>query len=94
MGDTVYQQSLMLGFENQPFGIIVSYDRDSDLILEGALRPDQEDWIYKEDITESIIRNTKDIIPLNNYKASDIEPRPKPQREESDIVIKIKNPTT
>ncbi len=94
LGDTVYQQSLMLGFENQPFGIIVSYDRDSDLIHEGALRPDQEDWIYKEDITESIIRNTKDIIPLNNYKASDIEPRPKLQKEESDILIKIKNPTT
>jgi len=94
LGDAVYQQSLTLGFENQPFGIIVSYDRDSDVIYEGALRPDQEDWIYKEDITDSIIRNTKDVVPLNIYRTSDIEPRFKPQKEEKDIVIKIKNTTT
>lgn len=91
LGDTIYQPSLFLGSDNHPFGIIVSYDRDSDIIYEGALRPDQEDWIYKEDITDSIIRNTKDIIPLNNYRTSDIEPRLKTPKEGSDIVVKLKN---
>lgn len=91
LGDTIYQPSLFLGSENHPFGIIVSYDRDSDIIYEGALRPDQEDWIYKEDITDSIILNTRDVIPLNNYRASDIEPRLKTPKEDNDIVVKLKN---
>ncbi|MBP1153965.1 MULTISPECIES: hypothetical protein [unclassified Paenibacillus] len=91
MGDTIYQPSLFQGPDNHPFGIVISYDRDSDVIYEGALRPDQEEWIYKEDITDSIIDNTKGIIPLNNYRASDIEPRLKTPKEDSDIVVKLKN---
>jgi hypothetical protein len=94
LGDTTYQSSLMLGIENQPFGIIVSYDRDSDIIFEGALRPDQEDWIYKEDITDSILANANGITPLNVYKSSDIEPRLKPAKENSDIVVKLKGNIT
>ncbi|WP_134684882.1 hypothetical protein [Brevibacillus migulae] len=92
LGDTIYQPSLFQGSDNHPFGIIVSYDRDSDIIYEGALRPDQVDWIYKEDITDAIILNTRDVIPLNNYRASDIEPRLKTPKEDNDIVVKLKNP--
>lgn len=94
LGDNPYQQSLVLGIENQPFGIIVSYDRDSDIIFEGALRPDQEDWIYKEDITDSILANTADVVPLNIYRSSEIELRLKAPKEENEIVVKIKNNTT
>lgn len=90
-GDTLYQPSFLLGIANQPFGIIISYDRDSDIIYEGALRPDQEDWIYKDDITESIIKNTHDILHLNNYRASEIEPQLKTPKTDDDIVIRFKN---
>ncbi|WP_027724530.1 hypothetical protein [Tuberibacillus calidus] len=92
--DSVYQPSLSLGPDYHPFGIIVSYDRDSDMIFEGALRPDQEDWIYKEDISNYITLNSQDIIPLNSYKVDDIEPRLKVPQEDSDIVIKLKNKTS
>lgn len=91
LGDSPYQLSLFLGLDNHPFGIIVSYDGESDTIYEGALRPDQEDWIYKEDITDSIILNTKDIIPLNNYRTTDIEPELKAPKSDGDIVVKLKN---
>ncbi|MFF3926071.1 hypothetical protein [Paenibacillus lactis] len=91
LGDTIYQPSLFHGQDNHPFGIIVSYDRDSDLIYEGALRPDQEDWIYKEDITDSIVLNTRDVVPLNNYRSTDFDPRLKTPKEDRDIVIKLKN---
>lgn len=92
--DSVYQPSLSLGPDFHPFGIIVSYDRDSDIIYEGALRPDQEDWIYREDISNYITYNSQDIIPLYSYKVDDIEPRLKVPQEDGDIVIKLKNKTS
>lgn len=91
MKDAVYQPSLSFGPEYHPFGIIVCYDRDSDVIFEGALRPDQEDWIYKEDISEYITLDYKDIIPLNSYKVDEVEPSLKEPQEESDIIIRLKN---
>jgi hypothetical protein len=91
LGDTEYQPSLFLGEENQPFGIIVCYDGKSDMIFEGALRPDQEDWIYKEDITESIMDHTSEVVPMNRYSISDIEIGLKKPNEDDDIVVKLKN---
>lgn len=86
-----YQYSLPLGIENQPFGIVVCYDSKGDVAFEGALKPDQEDWIYKEDITEYININTKDLVKLNNYSVSDIKTPLKDRKEDDDIVIKLKN---
>ncbi|NUU75053.1 hypothetical protein [Paenibacillus xylanilyticus] len=94
LGDLTYQTSMALGIENQPFGIIVSYDRDSDIIFEGALKPDQEGWIYKEDITDSIIAHTVDVVPVNVYNSSNIEPKLKVPNTDSEIVIKLKSNAT
>lgn len=91
LGETSYQYSLSLGIENQPFGIIVCYDGHSDIVFEGALRPEQEDWIYKEDITDYINLNNHNIVPLNSYDLSDIETPLKAPQEDNDIVIKLKN---
>lgn len=88
-----YQEFLPLGIENQPFGIIICYDGKSDTVFEGALRPDQEDWIYKENISEYLNINTETIVPLNNYHLSDIQTSLK-ELTEDDIVLKLKEKTT
>ncbi|WP_323679588.1 hypothetical protein [Exiguobacterium indicum] len=87
--DTPYQASLNLGATNQPFGIIICYDSKSDIVFEGALRPDQEDWLYKEDISDYIDIQRENIVPINNYDLSEIEISLKPNVEE-DIVVKLK----
>lgn len=92
-GNAPYQYSLSLGIENQPFGIIVCYDGKSDIIYEGALRPDQKDWIYKEDITDFININTDTLFPLNNYQSSDIHTTLKATKED-EIVVKLKGKTS
>jgi hypothetical protein len=92
-GDTPYQESLSLGIDNQPFGIIVTYDSKQESYFEGALRPDQEDWIYKEDISDSINIDIDVLVPLNNYQLSDI-PTPLKTPLEEDIVVKLKGKTT
>lgn len=87
-----YQYSLSLGIENQPFGIVVCYDSKSDVVFEGALKPNQEDWIYKENITDCINIKTSDLAKLNNYSLSDIKTPLKDRKEDdNDIVIKLKN---
>ncbi|USK60406.1 hypothetical protein [Peribacillus asahii] len=92
-GDTPYQESLSLGIDNQPFGIVVTYDSKQESYFEGALRPDQEDWIYKEDISDSINIDIDALVPLNNYQLSDI-PTPLKTSLEEDIVVKLKGKTT
>lgn len=92
-GDTPFQDSLSLGIENQPFGIIVCYDGKNEIVYEGALRPDQEDWIYKEDITDFINIDTKALVPLNNYQLSDIQ-TPLKAPKEDEIVVKLKGKTS
>ncbi|WP_040289209.1 hypothetical protein [Alicyclobacillus hesperidum] len=92
LSESPFQASLSLGEEYAPFGIIVSYDSTSDAIYEGALQPDQKDWIYNEDITKSIIENARDVVPFVSYKSSDVEPRLK-QSVEDDIVVKLKDKT-
>ncbi|WP_330502420.1 hypothetical protein V2I71_09535 [Peribacillus frigoritolerans] len=87
-GDEIpYQDSLNLGIDNQPFGIIVCYDGSSDIVFEGALRPEQDDWIYKVDITNYINMDNNRLIPLNSYNISDIE---LPLKTQEEIVVKLK----
>jgi hypothetical protein len=92
VGDLTYQESFDFGIENQPFGIVVCYDGKSDVVFEGALRPDQEDWIYKEDITEYINLQRNNLVVVNSYKTTDIEIPLKSTEEE--IVIKLKSNTS
>lgn len=92
-GESPYQYTLSMGIENQPFCIIVCYDGKSGKIYEGALRPDQEDWIYKIDITESIINTSDNLAPLNNYQTTDIQIKLKPYVED-EIVVKLKDNKT
>lgn len=89
-GDSVFQTSLPLGVENQPFGILVCYDGYKDVIYEGALRPDQEAWIYKEDISQIINIEVETLVPFDNYQQTDIPLQLKEQIEE-EIVVKLKN---
>ena len=91
LNQEVYQYSLPLGIENQPFGIIVCYDNKSDIVYEGALKPDQEDWIYKEDISEYININTRELVKLNNYNLSNIELPLKNHKDDDEIVVRLKN---
>jgi hypothetical protein len=93
-GENDYQLALPLGPRNQPFGIIIGWDGKSDTVVEGALQPDQEDWIYKEDITNAIIENLEMLVPVNRYDLSDIPLKLKPQKENQDIVVKLKNNTS
>ncbi|QQE77758.1 hypothetical protein [Alicyclobacillus sp. SO9] len=92
--DTTIQSSLPLGTVYQPFGVIVSYDGDSDTVYEGALYPDQSDWIYKDEITDSIVSNTEEIVRLPSYQVSDIETPLKSSVSDSDIVVKLKDDTS
>lgn len=90
----IHQESLFLGVDNQPFGIIVCYDSKSDIVYEGALRPDQEDWIFKEDITDYINLNTESLVGLNSHNLSDIEVSLKTPKTDDDIVLKFKTTTS
>ena len=90
LGEAPYQTSLSLGEEYTPFGIVVSYDGTSDAIYEGALQPDQMDWIYNEDITESIIASAHDVATFVSYNPTDVEPRLKDSAND-DIVVKLKD---
>lgn len=67
LNDEVYQQSLTFDEEVIPFGIIVYYDQFKDKIFEGALKPSQSDWIYKEPLTyislENLIPTEETITP-------------------------------
>jgi len=91
---TTYQCSLPLDMGNQPFGVIVCYDSKNDIVYEGALRPDQEEWIYKEDISDYININNTNLVPLNKSNLSDIELSLKVPKENEDIVIKLKKNTS
>ncbi|MEH6986581.1 MULTISPECIES: hypothetical protein [Bacillales] len=90
----VYQGSLFLGEANQPFGIIVCYDSKSDIVFEGALRPDQEDWIFKEDITDDINLTTGSLFGLNSHNLEDIKVTLKTTTADDEIVLKLKNSTS
>ena len=91
LGESSYQPFLALELGTPPFGIVIGYDVENGDVFEGALRPDQGDWIYKEDITGLVI-NTNDVVPLNNYDASaDIEPRSKFTMDDVEIEIKLKD---
>ncbi|RKJ61170.1 hypothetical protein D7X33_27080 [Butyricicoccus sp. 1XD8-22] len=92
-GETPYQYSLPVGIENQPFGVIVCYDSKNDIVFEGALRPDQEDWIYKVDITDAINISTETLVPINNYQSSDIQISLKAPTED-EIIVKLKSKPT
>jgi hypothetical protein len=90
----LFQESLFLGVDNQPFGIIVCYDSKSEIVYEGALRPDQEDWIFKEDITDYINLNIESLVGLNSYNLADIEVSMKTPTADDDIVLKLKKNTS
>lgn len=90
----LFQGSLFLGEANQPFGIIVCYDSKSDIVFEGALRPDQEDWIFKEDITDYINLTTGSLVGLNSHNLEDIKVTLKTPKADDEIVLKLKNNTS
>lgn len=76
--DENYQLTINLNNGDAHFGIIVYYDRYNDVVFEGALKPSQNDWIYKDDITEPPAEN---VIPLNP-----LTPTPS-----DDILLSVKN---
>ncbi|MDQ0160730.1 hypothetical protein [Alkalibacillus salilacus] len=87
--DYEHQFSLDLGEGMQPFGIIVGYDAKKDDIYEGALRPDQQDWLYKEEINEFAQLNTETIERLNPHSPNEIELSLKTDADE-EIPLKLK----
>ena len=90
-GNSLYQPFLPLQLGISPFGIIIGYDVEKGDVFEGALRPDQEDWIYKEDITGLVI-NTNEVKHLNNYDSSaDTKPRSKSNIDDVEIEVKLKS---
>jgi hypothetical protein len=87
-----YQPSLNLSGDTQPFTIIVIYDGVKDVVFEGALRPDQEDWIYKQDITQEIIADMANVVPMRIYDSNQMDlPIKTTQDDIDDIVIKLKD---
>ncbi|MDV2581685.1 hypothetical protein [Alkalibacillus haloalkaliphilus] len=90
--DYSHQYSLPLGIDNQPFGVIVSYDGYKDVIFEGALRPDQQEWLYKEEITEHLYLNTNNVTHLeNSYEENEVKLSLKKPKDEEEIKLKLKN---
>lgn len=87
--DYTHQASLELGELNQPYGIIVSYDGYEDVVYEGSLRPDQEEWLYQEEITEYINLNTSSISHLNQTQTQEEIPLTV-KKQEDNIVLKLK----
>ena len=70
-----YQQSFTFDEETVPFGIIIYYDPYKDKIFEGALKPSQSDWIYKEPLTYTPLENlitTEEMITPNGNNENDI----------------------
>jgi len=89
--DYNHQYSLFLGAEHQPFGIIVCYDAYKDIVYEGALRPDQNDWLYKENITDYIDLKTNKVTHIKRPEHTDkIELSLKKQSDEEEITLKLK----
>lgn len=75
LNDEDYQTSLTFDEDSIPFGIIVYYDQFKDKIFEGALKPSQSDWIYKEPLTYKSLENlipTEEKIAHNNSNEIDI----------------------
>lgn len=86
----VSQATLDLGIETLPFTIIVCYDPKNDIIYEGALMPNQESWIYKLDITDSVVNNHHKV----NIEDEVIVSMKKPKstiKQNDEIVVNLKN---
>lgn len=96
--ETNYQSSLFLGTEYNPFGIIICYDKFSDSLFQGALQPDQEDWLFKEkvELQKGISDNTNTVIPIPSkvYDESEINIKMNlkatNQNEEEEIKLNFK----
>lgn len=73
--DSDYQPSLNFPEENIHFGIIIFYDPNKEIIYEGALKPSQHDWIYKEKIIYTPLENlipTEKVIKTNINNENEI----------------------
>lgn len=71
--DIDYQTSLLFEIEHLPFGLIVSYDREKNLVYEGALQPSQEEWLFNEDVTDKVAGGGKVVeFPRQIYDDTDI----------------------
>ena len=72
--DIEYQPSLPFGIEHLPFGLIVSYDREKDLVYEGALQPSQEQWLFNEAVTDKAVVHGSNVVsfPKQVYDETDI----------------------
>lgn len=72
--DIDYQPSLPFGIEHLPFGLIVSYGREKNLVYEGALQPSQEEWLFNEDVTEKAVVFGGNVVsfPRQVYDDTDI----------------------
>lgn len=72
--DMDHQLSLPFGIEHLPFGLIVSYDREKNLVCEGALQPSQEQWLFNEDVTDKAVVGGGNVVsfPQQDYDDSDI----------------------
>lgn len=69
-----YQPSLPFEIEHLPFGLIVSYDREKNLVYEGALQPNQEEWLFNEDVTDKVVAGGGKVVefPRQIYDDTDI----------------------
>lgn len=72
--DIDYQPSLPFGIEHLPFGLIVSYDREKNLVYEGALKPSQDGWLFNENVTEKAVVGGGNVVsfPRQVYDDTDI----------------------
>jgi len=45
-----------------PFGLIVSYEREQEIVFEGALQPNQEQWLFNEAMTEQAVVQASKVV--------------------------------
>jgi hypothetical protein len=76
--DIEYQPSLPFGIDHLPFGLIVSYDREKEIVFEGALQPNQELWLFNEAMTGQAVVQASKVVSF-----------PKPMHDDTDISLSL-----
>lgn len=76
--------------EKSPFGLIVAYNEDADSFIEGALRPDQEDWLFNNPISYQEVNNVITAINQQHVDSEEANVVLKPSFEIDDTEIEIR----
>ncbi|MCM3271138.1 hypothetical protein [Paenibacillus elgii] len=98
-GKTISHQGMIPLGSIEPFGLVVTFDIKAKTMNEGALLPNQKDWIFKLENTQKYLEGLTfdNVIPLNTDSESISGHRIKEEAfkdDEVDIPLKLKDDPT